>query len=110
MYERPRSFIDRLPWTEYLADARAFLLDDGRSVGALYELTPKGTEGRSTAYLAAFRDTVQSALSHVLEEHDEGPWILQFYCYDEPISRTTSSSSSAMSGPRCAVRSTRTRS
>ena len=48
MYERPRSFIDRLPWTEYLADARAFLLDDGRSVGALYELTPKGTEGRST--------------------------------------------------------------
>ena len=35
LYTRPRSFIDHLPWTEYLEADRAFLLDDGRSVGAL---------------------------------------------------------------------------
>ena len=84
MLERPRSFIDKLPWTEYLSSEEVFLLDDGRSVGALYGLTPKGTEGRSIAYLIALRDAIQSALSHVFEEHDAGPWVVQFYCNDEP--------------------------
>jgi conjugative transfer ATPase len=84
LYTRPRSFIDHLPWTEYLEADRAFLLDDGRSVGALYALTPKGTEGRSREYLAALRDAIQTALSRVFDEHDEGPWVVQFYCYDEP--------------------------
>jgi len=84
MLERARSFIDKLPWTEYLSADKVFLLDDGRSVGALYGLTPKGTEGRSIAYLIALRDMIQSALSNVFEEHDAGPWIVQFYCNDEP--------------------------
>lgn len=84
MYERPRSFVDKLPWTEYLPEEQVFLLEDGRSVGALYDAVPTGTEGRSPAYLAALRDTVEAALSRVFEEHDVGPWILQFYCYDEP--------------------------
>jgi conjugative transfer ATPase len=84
MYERPRSFVDRLPWTEYLPAERAFLLDDGRSVGALYAVRPKGTEGRSSDYLVALRDAIQAALSRVFDEHDAGPWVVQFYCYDEP--------------------------
>lgn len=84
LYERPRSFIDQLPWTEYLPDEQALLLDDGRSVGAVYELTPKGTEGRSRAFLATLRDAIQTALSRAFAEHDAAPWVVQFFCSDEP--------------------------
>ncbi len=44
LYERPPSFTDLLPWMEYDPDSRTFLLEDGISVGALFELTPAGTE------------------------------------------------------------------
>ena len=38
--QRPPSFTDLLPWVEYLPESRAFLLEDGMSVGALFEITP----------------------------------------------------------------------
>jgi len=82
LYERPPSFIDQLPWADYLQDDQAFLLDDGRSVAALFALAPKGTEGRSPESLVAFRDAVESALTRSFDEHDTGPWVVQFFCYD----------------------------
>ena len=42
-YKRERSFIDFLPWVEYLDDHKAVLLEDGRSVGAVFEINPIGT-------------------------------------------------------------------
>ena len=48
LYARPPSFTDFLPWVEYLPESRCFLLDDGVSVGALFELTPAGTEARNS--------------------------------------------------------------
>ena len=47
LYERPPSFTDLLPWVEYHPASRTFLLEDGVSVGALFELTPAGTEART---------------------------------------------------------------
>ena len=46
-YDRPPSFTDLLPWVEYIPESRAFLLEDGVSVGALFELVPVGTEART---------------------------------------------------------------
>ena len=83
LYERPPSFVDHLPWAEYLSADKAFLLDDGRSVAALFSLRPRGTEGRSVESLVEFRDAVQAALSRSFDEHDEGAWVVQFFCYDE---------------------------
>jgi len=83
LYERPPSFIDHLPWAEYLGSENAFLLDDGRSVGALFSLRAKGTEGRSVESLVELRDAVQAALSQSFDEHDTGPWVVQFFCFDE---------------------------
>ena len=83
LYERPPSFIDHLPWAEYLGSERAFLLDDGRSVAALFSLRAKGTEGRSVESLVELRDAVQAALSQSFGEHDTGPWVVQFFCFDE---------------------------
>ncbi|MGB5254441.1 MAG: TraC family protein, partial [Sedimenticolaceae bacterium] len=36
-YESPPSFTDLLPWVEYIPESRAFLLEDGVSVGAWFE-------------------------------------------------------------------------
>ena len=47
LYRRPPSFTDLLPWAEYLPESRSFLLEDGISVAALFELTPVGTEART---------------------------------------------------------------
>ena len=47
LYARPPSFTDFLPWVEYLPESRCFLLEDGVSVGALFELTPAGTRPKA---------------------------------------------------------------
>ena len=83
MYQKGPSFTDLLPWVEYQPDSQTLLLDDGRSVGAVYEVTPVGTEGRSQPYLAQIRDTVKDALQDTFEERDRNPWVVQFYCQNE---------------------------
>lgn len=69
-YRKGPSFVDWLPWVEFLPDSQTLLLEDGRSVGAVFELTPVGTEGRSTAFLEQVRDTVTDALQDAFDEHE----------------------------------------
>lgn len=82
-YLKGTSFVDWLPWVEFLPASQALLLEDGRSVGAVFELTPAGTEGRSTAFLEQARDTVSDALQDAFDEHERAPWVAQFFCQDE---------------------------
>ena len=63
LYERPPSFTPFLPWVEYLPDSQCFLLEDGVSVGALFDLTPVGTEARTGPFMVALRDAIQTALT-----------------------------------------------
>ena len=84
LYQRPPSFTPFLPWVEYLPDSQCFLLEDGVSVGALFDLTPVGTEARTGPFMVALRDAIQTALSEALPERDDGPWVLQLYVQDEP--------------------------
>lgn len=84
LYTRPPSFTDFLPWVEYLPESRSFLLEDGVSVGALFELTPAGTEARTTAFMEGLRDAIQTAITEAIPELDHAPWILQLYVQDEP--------------------------
>ncbi len=83
-YDRPPSFTDLLPWVEYDPDSRTFLLEDGVSVGALFEITPVGTEARTPKFMQQLRDAIQTALTDAIPEEDEAPWILQVYVQDEP--------------------------
>lgn len=83
-YERPPSFTDLLPWVEYIPESRAFLLEDGVSVGALFELEPVGTEARTDVFMAHLRDAIQTALTEAIPELDDAPWVLQIYVQDEP--------------------------
>ncbi|MFV0277013.1 MAG: conjugative transfer ATPase [Parahaliea sp.] len=83
LYRGARSFVDFLPWVEYLPEHQAMLLQDGVSVGAVLEVTPLGTSGRTGDALAEIRDTLEEALQDSFDEDDAAPWILQTYTYDE---------------------------
>ncbi len=54
------------------------------SVGALFELTPAGTEARTPEFMTQLRDAIQTALTDAIPEEDDSPWILQVYVQDEP--------------------------
>ena len=83
LYAHGPSFTDHLPWVEYLEDEQCFLLDDNRSVGALFELTPIGTEGREPDWLMTVRDAVEDALQDSFDELERSPWVVQFFCQDD---------------------------
>nr|WP_310615738.1 conjugative transfer ATPase [Pantoea cypripedii] len=83
LYDIAPSIIDHIPWGEYLPEHQCILLDDGVSVGAVYEVTPVGTEGRPDSRLDEIRDVVENALQDSLPELDAHQWVVQFYCQDE---------------------------
>lgn len=80
----PPSFTDLLPWTDYLADEQVVLLEDGVSRGAVFELTPTSTEGRTEEFLARQADALRSAVNGSFPELDDGEWIVQFFAQDDP--------------------------
>ncbi|PUA42068.1 conjugative transfer ATPase [Pseudomonas protegens] len=83
LYECNPSFVDLLPWVEYLPEEQAMLLEDGVSRAAFFELVPLATEGRSAAWLAKARDALENALQDSCPELDDSPWIIQLYAQDE---------------------------
>jgi len=83
IYGRPSSFVSKLPWYEFQTDSNTILLDDGISVGAVYDVVPIATEGRSYSWLQNRRDIIQEALEDSFEELPNGPWIIQQYAYDD---------------------------
>lgn len=83
MYERPASFTDLLPWTNYLEDSQCFVLEDGISLGVPFELVPIGTEAVDEGYLVHVRDALRVALVDGIAEHHQHPWVLQFYLQDD---------------------------
>lgn len=89
LYAHNPSFTDHLPWVEYLDTGQCFLLDDNRSVGAVFELLPIGTEGREPEWLMAARDALEDALQDSFDELDQAPWVAQFFCQDTTTSSPT---------------------
>ena len=83
-YQRPPSFTDLLPWMEYIPESKAFLLEDGVSLGALFEVQPVGCEARTSAFMTQLRDAIQIAINETIPERDDAPWVLQIYVQDEP--------------------------
>lgn len=83
LYDVKPSFVDLLPWMEYLPEEQAMLLEDGKSLAAFFEITPIGTEGRDPEWLRKARDAMENALQDSFDELDASPWVVQFYAKDE---------------------------
>ena len=101
LYERPASFTDLLPWVEYDPDSRTFLLEDGVSLGAVFDIEPVGCEARTPEFMARLRDAIQTAINEAIPELDEAPWILQVYVQDEPSLTDFTQSLAALRATRC---------
>lgn len=83
LYAVAPSFVDLLPWAEYLPQSQCMLLDDGTSVAAFYELLPVGTEGREPDWLLQVRDTLENVLQDSFDELEDNPWVVQLYAQDD---------------------------
>ena len=83
LYAAPPSFVDLLPWVEYLPDSQSLLLEDGHSVAAFFELSAVGTEGRELDWLCSVRDALENALQDSFDELDQQPWVVQLYAQGE---------------------------
>ncbi|QLB13901.1 conjugative transfer ATPase [Bisgaardia hudsonensis] len=83
LYNQVPSFIDHLPWAEFLETEGVMLLDDARSLGAVFEIKPVGTAGRSEHYLSRIRNLVKDALQDSFDELDTYPYVVQFFCQDD---------------------------
>ena len=67
--------------------SRTFLLEDGISLGALFELTPAGTEARTTEFMTQLRDAIQTALTDAIPEEDDAPGCCRSTCKTNPACR-----------------------
>lgn len=84
MGQRPVSLIDHLPWMDYLPEKKVFVLEDGVSLAALYELIPTATEGRSKEFLKRQADALQTVLNGAFPEVEKGDWVMQIFVQDDP--------------------------
>jgi hypothetical protein len=84
-YQRPPSISEKLPWMEYDAASKCFLLDDGYSVAAVFELGDVASEARPEAYLTQLQIGLQGIFQDVFPAYfdNQSPWIAQFFTQDE---------------------------
>lgn len=82
LYKEPRPITDWLPWIDYNEETRTFSLEDGLSVGAMFEVTGVSTEARSDAFLQEIHANIQTSINHTIPQHDN-PFVLQCFVQDE---------------------------
>ena len=83
LYQASPSFTDLLPWVEYSPDSKSFLLEDGISVGALFDVQACAVEAAGSDDLTTLRDAIQAAITDAIPEEDPDPWVLQCFVQDE---------------------------
>jgi conjugative transfer ATPase len=86
---RSPSFTELLPWNLYSAEQQVFELEDGQTLGLMFELAPVPCEAQSSEYLAERCQRVREALQ-CLPESDTAPWIVQFFVNDDRDIRAVS--------------------
>ena len=78
-YQLKPSLAHELPWMEYDDDSKAFLLQDGFSVAAVFELKDVACDGAPESYLLELRDRFQGLFQNTIPQELESPWHLQFF-------------------------------
>lgn len=83
LYDRPRSFTDLLPYMEYNKEQKVFLLEDGMSVAALFDIQPISVEARPEKIMRELRNNVENVFFS-LPQDDTSPWVMQWYGNNDP--------------------------
>ncbi|MFW7525615.1 conjugative transfer ATPase [Vibrio ostreicida] len=82
LYNQKKSFTDLLPYFEYLPEEECFLLDDERSVAAVFDIFPTNAEGVRLEALASVRDNFQTFLNETFPQETHNPWVVEFFQSD----------------------------
>jgi len=87
-YREQPSFTNLLPWREYDSENQVFLLEDGKGIGALFEIEPVGVEAKTEDYIVEIQEKLQATITETIPEDNVAPWTLQFFVQDELSVRT----------------------
>ena len=79
-YKARTAITGYLPWIDVIEDNK-ILLEDGKSVAAVFEINPIPTEARSKEFLMQQRDQVRDFIGGTFEEHVASPWVVSFYAW-----------------------------
>ncbi|MFA0042642.1 conjugative transfer ATPase [Vibrio sp. 10N.261.51.A1] len=78
-YSVPPSFAAKLPWIE-ISDKGLVQLEDGRSMGLFFDITPLVTEDKTQAQLERVVSSVAHTLTALIDE--DNPWVVQLFARD----------------------------
>ncbi len=79
-YDVPPSFAARLPWVE-MDDKGWVTLEDGRSHGLFFDITPLVTEDKTQTQLNRVVQSLQSTFTALQQDEDQ-PFVIQLYARD----------------------------
>lgn len=82
-YTKENSITDYLPWRDYNDEHQIFLLEDNRSLGVCFELTPIPCEARPVEMMQAISKSIGEALKNSIPLEKNHPWILQVFALRE---------------------------
>ncbi|WP_305840106.1 TraC family protein [Photobacterium leiognathi] len=81
-YSVPPSFASKLPWVD-IDEQGVTELEDGRSIGAFFSVTPVSTEDKQQTSLDNIVSHLTSTLTTLGNRSDEhNPWVIQFFARD----------------------------
>lgn len=81
LYKGGRSVYEFLPWVDYNAETKLWLMEDGESVCTLIDIQPKGCEARTEEYLEEIDESINTIINAIPQT--DPPFICQFYVYSE---------------------------
>lgn len=79
-YKQRSPIAGYLPWLDVIEDDK-LLLEDGRSVAAVFELQPVPTEARSKEFMLQQRNQIRDLITGTFEELNQSPWVVTTYSW-----------------------------
>ncbi len=83
-YETLPTLADYLPWRDYNELHHCFLLEDNKSLGVCFKITPIPCEARPEKMLEEISHSISEAIKNSIPFEKENPWVLQVYVSKEP--------------------------
>lgn len=81
-YGRKKPISGYLPWLD-VVNGNMVLLEDAKSVAAVYEIEPIPTEARSEAFILQQRQMINDFITNAFEEHNVAPWTVSIYSWND---------------------------